>query len=112
MLDALTLTMAERPEWLAGWFLALLASAALFLAGMIWLLWRRRQDRATESALREELDARDRQLRDSEQVQALHEQEVEHLQTALEEQKARSGQLEQSIEHWIIRQIKNWLPGQ
>ena len=100
MLDALTLTMAERPEWLAGWFLALVASAALCLAGMIWLLWRRRQDKATESALREELDARDRQLRDSEQVQALHEQEVEHLQTALEEQKARSGQLEQSIEHW------------
>ena len=100
MLDALTLTMAERPEWLAGWFLALVASAALCLAGMIWRLWRRRQDRATESALREELDARDRQLRDSEQVQALHEQEVEHLQTALEEQKARSGQLEQSIEHW------------
>ncbi|TPW23556.1 DNA recombination protein RmuC [Marinobacter nauticus] len=100
VLDALTLTMAERPEWLAGWFLALVASAALCLAGMIWLLWRRRQDRATESALREELDARDRQLRDSEQVQALHEQEVEHLQTALEEQKARSGQLEQSIEHW------------
>ena len=100
MLDALTLTMAERPEWLAGWFLALVASAALCLAGMIWLLWRRRQDRATESALREELDARDRQLRDSEQVRALHEQEVEHLQTALEEQKARSGQLEQSIEHW------------
>lgn len=100
MLDALTLTMAERPEWLAGWFLALVASAALCLAGMIWLLWRRRQDRATESALREELDARDRQLRDSEQVRALHEQEVEHLQTALEEQKARSGQLEQGIEHW------------
>ncbi len=100
MLDALTLTMAERPEWLAGWFLALVASAALCLAGMIWLLWRRRQDKATESALREELDARDRQLRDSEQVQALHEQEVEHLQTALEDQKARSGQLEQSIEHW------------
>lgn len=100
MLDALTLTMAERPEWLAGWFLALVASAALCLAGMIWLLWRRRQDRATESALREELDARDRQLRDSEQVRALHEQEVEHLQTALEEQKARSGQLEHSIEHW------------
>lgn len=100
MLDALTLTMAERPEWLAGWFLALVASAALCLAGMIWLLWRLRQDKATESALREELDARDRQLRDSEQVQALHEQEVEHLQTALEEQKARSGQLEQSIEHW------------
>ena len=100
MLDALTLTMAERPEWLAGWFLALVASAASLLAGVIWLLWRRRQDRATESALREELDARDRQLRDSEQVQALHEQEVEHLQTALEEQKARSGQLEQSIEHW------------
>ncbi|BFN14808.1 MULTISPECIES: DNA recombination protein RmuC [Marinobacter] len=100
VLDALTLTMAERPEWLAGWFLALVASAALCLAGMIWLLWRRRQDRATESALREELDARDRQLRDSEQVRALHEQEVEHLQTALEEQKARSGQLEQSIEHW------------
>ena len=100
MLDALTLTMAERPEWLAGWFLALVASAALCLAGMIWLLWRRRQDKATESALREELDARDRQLRDSEQVQALHEQEVEHLQTALEEQKARFGQLEQSIEHW------------
>ncbi len=100
MLDALTLTMAERPEWLAGWFLALVASAALCLAGMIWLLWRRRQYKATESALREELDARDRQLRDSEQVQALHEQEVEHLQTALEEQKARSGQLEQSIEHW------------
>ncbi|MCC4269270.1 DNA recombination protein RmuC [Marinobacter nauticus] len=100
MLDALTLTMAERPEWLAGWFLALVASAALLLAGVIWLLWRRRQDRATESALREELDARDRQLRDSEQVRALHEQEVEHLQTALEEQKARSGQLEQSIEHW------------
>ncbi|WP_226611041.1 DNA recombination protein RmuC [Marinobacter nauticus] len=100
VLDALTLTMAERPEWLAGWFLALVASAALCLAGMIWLLWRRRQDKATESALREELDARDRQLRDSEQVQALHEQEVEHLQTALEEQKARSGQLEQSIEHW------------
>lgn len=100
MLDALTLTMAERPEWLAGWFLALVASAALCLAGMIWLLWRRRQDRATESALREELEARDRQLRDSEQVRALHEQEVEHLQTALEEQKARSGQLEQSIEHW------------
>ncbi len=100
MLDALTLTMAERPEWLAGWFLALVASAALCLAGMIWLLWRRRQDKATESALREELDARDRQLRDSEQVQALHEQEVEHLQTALEEQKARSGQLEQGIEHW------------
>lgn len=100
MLDALTLTMAERPEWLAGWFLALVASAALLLAGMIWLLWRRRQDRATESALREELDTRDRQLRDSEQVQALHEQEVEHLQAALEEQKARSGQLEQGIEHW------------
>jgi len=100
VLDALTLTMAERPEWLAGWFLALLASAALFLAGMIWLLWRRSQDRVTESALREELDTRDRQLRDSEQVQALHEQEVEHLQTALEEQKARSGQLEQGIEHW------------
>ncbi|WP_228223338.1 DNA recombination protein RmuC [Marinobacter nauticus] len=100
VLDALTLTMAERPEWLAGWFLALVASAALLLAGVIWLLWRRRQDRATESALREELDARDRQLRDSEQVRALHEQEVEHLQTALEEQKARSGQLEQSIEHW------------
>ncbi|MEC9041245.1 MAG: DNA recombination protein RmuC, partial [Pseudomonadota bacterium] len=100
VLDALTLTMAERPEWLAGWFLALVASAALCLAGMIWLLWRRRQDRATESALREELDARDRQLRDSEQVRALHEQEVEHLQTALEEQKARSGQLEQGIEHW------------
>ncbi|WP_394132072.1 DNA recombination protein RmuC [Marinobacter nauticus] len=100
VLDALTLTMAERPEWLAGWFLALVASAALCLAGMIWLLWRRRQDKATESALREELDARDRQLRDSEQVQALHEQEVEHLQTALEDQKARSGQLEQSIEHW------------
>ena len=100
MLDALTLTMAERPEWLAGWFLALVASAASLLAGVIWLLWRRRQDRATESALREELDARDRQLRDSEQVRALHEQEVEHLQTALEEQKARSGQLEQSIEHW------------
>ncbi|WP_226597150.1 DNA recombination protein RmuC [Marinobacter nauticus] len=100
VLDALTLTMAERPEWLAGWFLALVASAALCLAGMIWLLWRRRQYKATESALREELDARDRQLRDSEQVQALHEQEVEHLQTALEEQKARSGQLEQSIEHW------------
>jgi len=100
VLDALTLTMAERPEWLAGWFLALVASAALCLAGMIWLLWRRRQDKATESALREELDARDRQLRDSEQVQALHEQEVEHLRTALEEQKARSGQLEQSIEHW------------
>ena len=100
MLDALTLTMAERPEWLAGWFLALVASAASLLAGVIWLLWRRRQDRTTESALREELDARDRQLRDSEQVQALHEQEVEHLQTALEEQKARSGQLEQGIEHW------------
>ncbi|ERS12693.1 DNA recombination protein RmuC [Marinobacter sp. EN3] len=100
VLDALTLTMAERPEWLAGWFLALVASAALLLAGMIWLLWRRRQDRATESALREELDTRDRQLRDSEQVQALHEQEVEHLQAALEEQKARSGQLEQGIEHW------------
>ena len=100
MLDALILTMAERPEWLAGWFLALVASAASLLAGVIWLLWRRRQDRATESALREELDARDRQLRDSEQVQALHEQEVEHLQTALEEQKARSGQLEQGIEHW------------
>ncbi|MCW9009208.1 DNA recombination protein RmuC [Marinobacter sp.] len=100
VLDALTLTMAERPEWLAGWFLALVASAALCLAGMIWLLWRRRQDKATESALREELDARDRQLRDSEQVQALHEQEVEHLRTALEEQKARSGQLEQGIEHW------------
>ena len=100
MLDALTLTMTERPEWLAGWFLALVASAASLLAGVIWLLWRRRQDRATESALREELDARDRQLRDSEQVQALHEQEVEHLQTALEEQKARSGQLEQGIEHW------------
>ncbi len=100
MLDALTLTMAERPEWLAGWFLALVASAASLLAGVIWLLWRRRQDRATESALREELDARDRQLRDSEQVRALHEQEVEHLQTALEEQKARSGHLEQSIEHW------------
>ena len=100
MLDALTLTMTERPEWLAGWFLALVASAASLLAGVIWLLWRRRQDRATESALREELDARDRQLRDSEQVRALHEQEVEHLQTALEEQKARSGQLEQSIEHW------------
>ena len=100
MLDALTLTMAERPEWLAGWFLALVAGAALLLVGVVWLLWRRSLDRVTESALREELDTRDRQLRDSEQVQALHEQEVEHLQTALEEQKARSGQLEQSIEHW------------
>ncbi|MGX1202997.1 DNA recombination protein RmuC [Marinobacter sp. MBR-105] len=100
MLDALTLTMAERPEWLAGWFLALVAGAALLLVGVVWLLWRRSLDRVTESALREELDTRDRQLRDSEQVQALHEQEVEHLQTALEEQKARSGQLEQGIEHW------------
>ncbi len=100
MLDALTLTMAERPEWLAGWFLALVAGAALLLVGVVWLLWRRSLDRFTESALREELDTRDRQLRDSEQVQALHEQEVEHLQTALEEQKARSGQLEQGIEHW------------
>ncbi|WP_454106634.1 DNA recombination protein RmuC [Marinobacter sp. MBR-105] len=100
VLDALTLTMAERPEWLAGWFLALVAGAALLLVGVVWLLWRRSLDRVTESALREELDTRDRQLRDSEQVQALHEQEVEHLQTALEEQKARSGQLEQGIEHW------------
>ncbi|WP_303292412.1 DNA recombination protein RmuC [Marinobacter sp. ST-43] len=100
VLDALTLTMAERPEWLAGWFLALVAGAALLLVGVVWLLWRRSLDRFTESALREELDTRDRQLRDSEQVQALHEQEVEHLQTALEEQKARSGQLEQGIEHW------------
>ena len=100
MLDALILTMAERPEWLAGWFLALVAGAALLLVGVVWLLWRRSQDRVTESALREDLDARDRLLRDSEQVQALHEQEVEHLQIALEEQKARSGQLEQGIEHW------------
>ena len=100
MLDALILTMAERPEWLASWFLALVAGVALLLVGVVWLLWRRSQDRATESALREDLDARDRLLRDSEQVQALHEQEVEHLQIALEEQKARSGQLEQGIEHW------------
>src|SRR5690554_6728004 len=92
--------MAERPEWLASWFLALVAGVALLLVGVVWLLWRRSQDRATESALREDLDARDRLLRDSEQVQALHEQEVEHLQIALEEQKARSGQLEQGIEHW------------
>jgi DNA recombination protein RmuC len=100
VLDALILTMAERPEWLASWFLALVAGVALLLVGVVWLLWRRSQDRATESALREDLDARDRLLRDSEQVQALHEQEVEHLQIALEEQKARSGQLEQGIEHW------------
>lgn len=100
MLNALTLTIAGRPEWMAVWFVALLASAALLVVALGWLLWLRRKDQRSAIALREELDECLRLVQAREQTQALHQQEVAHLDASLEEMRFERGKFEQGAEHW------------
>ncbi|WP_029654084.1 DNA recombination protein RmuC [Marinobacter daepoensis] len=100
VLNALTLTMADRPEWMAGWFAALLASSALLMVALGWLLWHRRKDRLRASRLSEEFGECLRLVQEGEHTQALHHQEKAHLKAELEEVKFERGKFEQGAEHW------------
>ncbi|MGC8119452.1 DNA recombination protein RmuC [Marinobacter sp. VGCF2001] len=92
--------MAERPDWLAGWFVTLSAAALLLLGGVVWLLGQRRRNQTALSELAEDLEERDAQLQAFGQSRAIHEQEVDHLRSALADEKSRCERLEQDAEQW------------
>ena len=80
MTDVLIRAMADRPEWMAGWFLGLIAACVVLLVLTLWALFRLKTGQ--------------------QQTGALHSQQVQHLEQSLTEQRTRSAKLEAAIEGW------------
>jgi len=100
VIEALKQAMMASPGAMAGWFLALAVAGLAALTGLILLTVSLRKERGQHEALRTKLAETETQLQAAQQAQALHDQQTEHFEHLLEEQKARAGQLEESIESW------------
>jgi DNA recombination protein RmuC len=100
VVDALTNLMELRPEWLAGWIIVLLVTCTALFAGLVWATLAVRKGRAAlESSIQEQVD-RDDRLRELEQFQALHHQQVSHLEQLIEQQKQTLAERDVSLESW------------
>ena len=73
MTDVLIRAMADRPEWMAGWFLGLIAACVVLLVLTLWALFRLKAGQ--------------------QHAGALHSQQVQHLEQSLTEQRTRSAKL-------------------
>ena len=103
MPEAITDLMLSRPDLMAGWMVVLIIGLGV-LGGLIV------RSSSTSRSLRSKLEAADTARQEAEQSvqrahhdQAMERQQAEHLQQALEEQKARVGKYEQDLEQWRQR---------
>ena len=100
MVDAVTDLMVARPEWLANWVVVLFVASLGMLAGLLWamvLLHRVRQANKLQAL---EMARQDDTLRDAERAQALHHQQVSHLEQLVAEQKQRLAERDDGLEGW------------
>jgi len=100
VIDALSQAMAANPGEMAGWFLALAGAGLLVLTGFVSAVLTLKRARRQQAALGEQLAETRNHVQAAQQAEALHDQQTEHLERLLSEQRARAGQLEGIIESW------------
>ena len=100
MVDALTNLMESRPEWLAGWIITLVVACVALFAGLVWAALTVRKVRAALDLKAQELSDQDARLRESDQAQALHHQQVSHLEQQIEQQRQTLLERDNSLETW------------
>ena len=100
MVDTLTNLMELRPEWLAGWIITLVVACVALFAGLVWAALTVRKGRAALDLKAQELSDQDARLRESDQAQALHHQQVSHLEQQIEQQRQTLLERDNSLETW------------
>lgn len=100
MVDTLTNLMELRPEWLAGWIITLVVACVALFAGLVWAALTVRKVRAALDLKAQELSDQDARLRESDQAQALHHQQVSHLEQQIEQQRQTLLERDNSLETW------------
>lgn len=100
MVDTLTNLMELRPEWLAGWIITLLVACVALFAGLVWAALTVRKVRAALDLKAQELSDQNVRLRESDQAQALHHQQVSHLEQQIEQQRQTLLERDNSLETW------------
>ena len=100
MVDTLTNLMELRPEWLAGWIITLLVACVALFAGLVWAALTVRKVRAALDLKAQELSDQNARLRESDQAQALHHQQVSHLEQQIEQQRQTLLERDNSLETW------------
>ncbi|MFB2706441.1 DNA recombination protein RmuC [Marinobacter shengliensis] len=92
--------MELRPEWLAGWIITLVVACVALFAGLVWAALTVRKVRAALDLKAQELSDQDARLRESDQAQALHHQQVSHLEQQIEQQRQTLLERDNSLETW------------
>ncbi|WP_264754058.1 DNA recombination protein RmuC [Marinobacter sp. LQ44] len=92
--------MESRPEWLAGWIITLVVACVALFAGLVWAALTVRKVRAALDLKAQELSDQDARLRESDQAQALHHQQVSHLEQQIEQQRQTLLERDNSLETW------------
>lgn len=100
MVDTLTNLMELSPEWLAGWIITLVVACVALFAGLVWAALTVRKVRAALDLKAQELSDQDARLRESDQAQALHHQQVSHLEQQIEQQRQTLLERDNSLETW------------
>jgi len=100
VVDTLTNLMELRPEWLAGWIITLLVACVALFAGLVWAALTVRKVRAVLDLKAQELSDQNARLRESDQAQALHHQQVSHLEQQIEQQRQTLLERDNSLETW------------
>src|SRR5690554_7487455 len=92
--------MELRPEWLAGWIITLVVACVALFAGLVWAALTVRKVRAALDLKAQELSDQNVRLRESDQAQALHHQQVSHLEQQIEQQRQTLLERDNSLETW------------
>ncbi|MBB5321308.1 DNA recombination protein RmuC [Marinobacter oulmenensis] len=100
MMEAISQAMTTRPDWMAGWFLALVGVGILVLAALVRTLVMLRRERQGHESLANARAETEQRLGELQRQQALHDQHVEHLDQQLLDRSERVEQLETAIEDW------------
>ncbi|MFC4240433.1 DNA recombination protein RmuC [Marinobacter oulmenensis] len=99
-MEAISQAMTTRPDWMAGWFLALVGVGILVLAALVRTLVMLRRERQGHESLANARAETEQRLGELQRQQALHDQHVEHLDQQLLDRSERVEQLETAIEDW------------
>lgn len=100
MVDALTNLMEARPEWLANWLVVGLAVIVGLLIVLAFAFVALARIRHVSGQQVQELARRNDALREADHAQALHHQQVSHLEQLIAEQKQQLDDREQGLEGW------------
>lgn len=100
MMEAISQAMMTRPDWMAGWFLALVGIGVLLLAALVRGLFVLRGERQGRERLADTLAETEQRFGELQRQQALHDQHVEHLDQQLRERSERVEQQSAAIEDW------------